>query len=280
MKQKEITGAFKKGVLIYSFLLLLLFFLLSFHALASPAPKIISLAPDLTEMVYALSLEDVLVAVSEYSDFPPQAKKLPIVGSFISPNIEKILFLHPSTVLAREGATPAELLQTLQKNKIEVLSFPAQTEKDIYATLFTIGKKFNKAEKARSLIKNMKENLAHIQKHTSDFQKPRVLIQIEEVHLMVAGKNTLPHRAIELSGGLNITSSYQGYPKLQREVLLKLNPDIIIIPETSGQEEKVKRMKALWKGKRIYIISGDLLTRATPRFIEGVTALSKKIHEP
>ena len=97
---------------------------------------------------------------------------------------------------------------------------------------------------------------------------------------MVAGKNTLPHRAIELSGGLNITSSYQGYPKLQREVLLKLNPDIIIIPETSGQEEKVKRMKALWKGKRIYIISGDLLTRATPRFIEGVTALSKKIHEP
>ena len=104
-------------------------------------------------------------------------------------------------------------------------------------------------------------------------------MQIEEEPFMVAGQKTLPHRAIELAGGINVASSYTFYPKLQREMALKLNPDIIIIPVTRGQEKKFKRMERSWKktGKKVYLIDGDLISRATPRFLEGVETLSKLI---
>ncbi|MBI3016542.1 MAG: ABC transporter substrate-binding protein [Deltaproteobacteria bacterium] len=257
--------------------LAIVFLLISQNTDASAGLRIISLAPDLTEIVYALGLEEHLVGVSDYSDFPADAQTKPSVGSFIAPNLEKILLLNPSVVLTELNATPSQITQALQTRKISVLSFQARTESDIYETLRTLGQKFNKEKKASQLISSMqksfKEAFLKTQKQSS--QKPSVLVQIEEIPLMVAGKNTLIDRAIVLAGGENAARKYTGYPKLQREVLLKLKPDIVILPETKGQEQKLKRMSEAWEKNKtpVVILSGDLLTRATPRFCEGVQIL-------
>ena len=268
---------FPQCILKTAVLSLLLFFN-TLNTNASIELRIVSLAPDLTEIIYALDLEEHLVGVSDYSDFPEAARTKPSVGSFIAPNLEKILLLNPSVVLMESNATPSQITQAFQVRKISALSFQARTENDIYETLRTLGQKFNKEKKASELIssmqKNFKKALLNIQKQSS--QKPSVLVQIEEVPLMVAGKNTLINRAIVLAGGENAASKYTGYPKLQREVLLKLKPDIVILPETKGQEQKLKRMLEAWEKNKtpVVVFPGDLLTRATPRFCKGVQKLA------
>ncbi|MBI3019022.1 MAG: ABC transporter substrate-binding protein [Deltaproteobacteria bacterium] len=267
----------KDGSIKTLFLLLPLFFS-SLNTEASVGLRIVSLAPDLTEIVYALELEDDLVGVSDYSDFPKAARTKPSVGSFIAPHLEKILLLRPSVVLTQATATPSQIIHALQAQKISVLSFKARTEEDIYETLKTLGQKFKKEKKASQIISSMKKILLKIQKQNFP-QKPSVLVQIEEIPLMVAGKNTLIDRVILLAGGKNAAENYAGYPKLQREVLLKLKPDIVILPETKGQKgmkQKLKRMSEAWKKNKtpVALLPGDLLTRATPRFCEGVQKLA------
>ena len=100
---------------------------------------------------------------------------------------------------------------------------------------------------------------------------------------MVAGKNTLIDRAILLAGGKNAAENYAAYPKLQREVLLKLKPDIVILPETKGQKgmkQKLKRMSEAWEKNKtpVALLPGDLLTRATPRFCKGVQKLASLLN--
>ncbi len=267
---------FLQNILKVAFLFLPLVFN-PLNAKASVRARIISLAPDLTEIIYALGLENDLVGVSDYSNFPPEAQAKPSVGSFMAPNLEKILLLTPTHVLTRTGATPSYISQILQAHPISVLSFQAQNENDIYETLQRVGQLFGKEKKASELIVHMKKTFLKIQKETSLKKTPSVLVQIEEIPIMVAGRGTLIDRAIILAGGKNAAQAYSGYPKLQKEVAWKLNPDIVILPKTEGQELKLKSIMNAWEHhkKPTAIISGDLLTRATPRFCEGVQKLAQ-----
>lgn len=263
----------------------LLFFCLIFSSLssASTTRRVISLAPDLTEILYVLGVEDQLIATSEHSDFPPGAQKKPTIGSFISPNIEKILFFNPDLVICRSGATPLSVINQLKRTNIEVLSFWGRDENDIYETLEVLGKTFHKEKKSKEVIHHIKRQIKtiRIQNHRGR-RIPTVLIQIEEIPLIVAGQKTLPHRAIELAGGKNAAFSYSYYPKLQHEIILKLNPDIIIIPSLGDNPKKTEKIIDHWKRwknltavdkKQIHVMNGDLISRATPRFIEGVNKL-------
>lgn len=260
--------------------LLLYFSSLSTPLFSLPPHRLISLAPDITEILYALELEQKIVAVSDYSDFPRAAKKKPGVGSFVAPNIERILFFKPDLVFAREGATPPQLLQALEQTNIEILSFAARDEKDIYIILETIGKKFKKEKKATQLIWSMKSELAEVDrlKNHKLKKKPRVLIQLEEFPMIVAGRDTLLDRAIELAGGINAAKIYSHYPKLQLEAAYQLKPELIIIPVTVGQERKNGHLKDVWKSAKgirgIYEINADLISRASPRFSQGVKQLA------
>lgn len=259
----------------------ILFFSLAFTSgFPLPRQRLVSLAPDLTEILYALELESEIVAVSDYSDFPKDAKKKPSVGSFIAPNIERILFFKPDLVFAREGAAPPQILQALEQAKIETLSFAANHEEDIYRSLESIGKKFKKEKKAAQLIRSMKSELADVElfKKQKFKKRPRVLVQLEEFPVIIAGRNTLLDRAIELAGGINAAKVYHHYPKLQLEAVYQLKPELIIVPITTGQEQKKARLEALWKGVKgiqgIHGINADLISRASPRFSQGVKELA------
>ena len=259
-----------------------LLFFLSFLFLTSAfadSARVISLSPDLTEILFDLGITQEIIATVDHSDFPEGANNIMRVGSFVSPNIEKILSLNPTLVLCRHGATPQKTLSILKDNKIPFQCFSCNTLKDIFHSIYRLGELLHKEEKAHLLIKEMKHSLKESQKKISSSLKPRVLIQLEETPLMVAGKETLLDEALRLSGGINAASQFKGYPKVQREMVLKLNPEIILIPITKGEEEKFKRMANVWQGqKRVYLINGDLISRGTPRFIQGIRELSLLLH--
>lgn len=264
----------------HRYLLFIILFLSFPNALACPIhhKRLVSLAPDLTEILYALGLENQIVAVSDYSDFPKEAQKKPRVGSFISPNLEKILSFKPDIVFARVEATPPQLIAALKQNKIEILSFPANHEDDIYQTLETVGKKFKKEKRGAELVQSMISEIKSIKRRKVK-NKPKVLVELEAFPVIVAGRNTLLDRAIELAGGINAANSYTDYPKLQLEAVYQLKPELIIIPITQKGKKKRGEMETSWKGMKhlrgIYEIDADLVSRASPRFAEGVKRLAQ-----
>ncbi|MEK7790171.1 MAG: helical backbone metal receptor [Deltaproteobacteria bacterium] len=261
---------------------MIIFFLAFPSTFACPIhqKRLVSLAPDLTEILYALELENQIVAVSDYSDFPKEAQKKPRIGSFISPNLEKILSFKPDIVFASVEATPPQLIEALKQNKIEIFSFSANREDDIYQTIETIGEKFKREKRGAEIVQAMKSEIESIKRRLKikrKKNKPNVLIEVEEFPMIVAGRNTLLARAIELAGGINAANSYTDYPKLQLEAVYQLKPELIIIPIT--QREGKKRGKSHWKGmknlKGIYEIDAALISRASPRFSEGVKRLAR-----
>ncbi|MBI4041629.1 MAG: ABC transporter substrate-binding protein [Deltaproteobacteria bacterium] len=266
--------------------LLYLFFLCAVSTL-SATERIISLAPDLTETLYALSLQDEIVAVSEFSNFPKEAQKKQTIGTFMAPSLEKILYFKPTVIIAKRHATPQHLLQKLRQSGIHLLEFKTQHEIDIFEMILQLGKKFGKEQKAKRLCTSLKEMLFTIQNRVRNLEKPRVLIQIELVPPMFVGKQTLLDRAIELAGGMNAIQHHKGYPKLQKEAALQLNPDIILIPLTKGDENKSQDIQSSWKSwvsvpavrhHRIFTMDGDLTTRAGPRFGEGIAHMAHLLH--
>lgn len=247
-------------VMRHCYLSLIIIFLLAFpNAFACPIhhQRLVSLAPDLTEILYALELENQIVAVSDYSDFPKEAQKKPRIGSFISPNLEKILSFKPDIVFARNGATPPQLIHALKQNKVEILSFPANHEDDIYQTLENIGGKFKREKKAREIIQSMKSEIESIKKRKLK-NKPKVLVELEELPMIVAGRHTLIDKAIELAGGINAANAYRQYPTLQLEAAYQLKPDIIIIPITQGERKKRGDIETQWKGMKHLLRGGGI----------------------
>ncbi len=254
----------------------------SFTSAENFAPRVISLSPDMTELMYSLNLDDHLIGVSQFSDFPPAAAKKPKVGSFVSPNMEKILELKPNFILAREGATPPQLIYVLNKQKIELLMSKATSETDIFENIRILGKKFKRGKKAEKIISDEQKKLASLTRKLTSVLTPSVLIQIETHPPIVAGQNTLIARAIELAGGKNAASEFGQYPRLQTEHILKLNPSFIILsaPNTSDFMDYWKKwshMEAVQKN-RLYTINADLLSRASLRYFEGITTLAKLLH--
>lgn len=251
--------------------------------IASPV-RVISLSPDMTELMYSLKLEDSLVGVSEFSDFPPPAQQKTKVGSFVAPNLEKILELKPDLILAREGATPPNLLYALQQRNIEHYISRASSEKDIFENILYLGKKFKKEKIASKIILEHQKKLAILSKKLKTLQKPSVLIQIETAPTIIAGQNTLMSRAIELAGGINAATEFRQYPRLQTEHILKLNPSFIIFAVPNGAAKmmtqewmKWPHMEAVQKN-HLYTVQADLLSRASLRYFDGIVSLAKILH--
>ena len=262
------------------FLWVFLFFIPFF---LSAEPRIISLAPDITETLFALDLGHLLVGTVEESDYPAAASKIITIGSFIQPNKEVILRLKPNLILCRKEALSISFHSWLQRQKIHFVLLPGSTEDDIFFTINTLGNILNKKNRALHLVRTLKQKLSLPQGKRK--KNPlQVLIHIEENPLMIAGKNTLPHRALILAGVLNAGAHYTGYPKLQRETVLKLNPDIILFPLSAHEKKRTQTTIDLWKKwtslsavkhHALYTIDADLVSRASPRFFDGVTLLSK-----
>lgn len=234
--------------------------------LAFATPRIISLAPDLTELVYDLKLEKNLVATTQWSNYPLAANSHPKVGSFIAPHLERILSFKPTTILARTGATPDSVISFLKKEGIEVHTFEGQNETDIFKTIKMLGELFDRKALAQKHVARAKQTLKNLKPLKKKF---RVLIQIEENPWMVAGKHTLLDAAIRLAGGINAAGSYEGYPRLQKELFTKLQIDIFVVVQNHPEKQFHTN------DTPTYVLPADLLTRASMRFFSGIQKLNE-----
>ncbi len=239
--------------------------------LKKPATRIISLAPDLTENLFAIGAGDSIVGVIQGSDYPEGAKKIPVVGSVIGVDEEKILALHPDLILVWDES---HLGDRLKKLGVPIFFSHPKKIADIASLLNRLGKLTGHEKKAEAVSALfLKKNELLIKKYAG--QKTfSVYYEVWSQPFITITKQSWINDAIEICGGKNIFADLKGVsPEINVEAVLYANPDVII------SSEKKQDWKDFWKKwpelkavqqNHLHAVDADLLERATPRVLEGM----------
>ena len=249
--------------------------------------RVVSLAPSITEIVFALEQEYRLVGVTRFSDFPRAAKKLPKVGSFVHLDLEKIVSLKPDLCIAIKDGNPRAVVNRLESLNIPVYAVNPRNLKTVMKTISEIGTFLNAGEKANSVVQDMKSRIERVKAKTANVTyRPRVFFQIGISPIVSAGTNTFAHELIELAGGNNLSKGQIPYPRFSKEQVLSLSPEVFIITSMSRNTifEQVKKEWSKWprlpavRDKRIHLEDSNLFDRPTPRLVDGLENLARRIH--
>jgi iron complex transport system substrate-binding protein len=255
--------------------------------LDSTPKRIVSLAPSLTEILYYLGLGDSVVGVTDFSYYPPEALEKPTVGSYIDPNIEKIITLSPDLVIGTKDGNLPGSVYLLEQAKIPVYVVNPRNVRDVISTIDEIGGLCGVNEKAHKLVSELYKRLDSIESLIASGKNPMVFLQINISPIMTVNKNTFHNDLINLAGGINMTADEPiTYPRISIEEVIRKKPDIILISsmERGGTFSKAKEDWMKWtsipavKNKRVYLIDSDLIDRPSQRIIDGLEAMARLIH--
>lgn len=247
--------------------------------------RVISLVPSVTETIYALGAQQLLVGVTDFCNYPPQAQDKQSVGAYSNPSIEAIALLQPDLVImAADMATPA-LLQTLLELNIKVYTVYPRSLNATIEMQRNLGALLGHPEAGAALASELEQAVTRIQQEMAlggADAAPRVLLTIMLEPLLIAGTDTLPGEMLACAGGINVAAPGSRYPMWNMESVLALNPDIIIVsphPGTPAPRDfflRFGQLGAVQQGKVIEI-PADWLQRPGPRILQGLEALHQVI---
>jgi iron complex transport system substrate-binding protein len=222
-----------------------------------PPKRIISLAPNITEILFALGLDEEIVGVSLHCNFPEKAKSRPRVGSYINLDYERILSLKPDLVVATGAGNTKEMVERLGRLGFPAyVLFPKQYD-DILRSIRDLG---------RAIL---------------------VFLQIGEAPIVTVGRGSFADDLIRIAGGENVAGAEKNtYPRYSMEEILRRSPEVILISSMNpqGDYEKVRRDWARWpmlpavRDRRVHVIDSDLLDRPAPRIVDGLEELARLLH--
>lgn len=257
---------------------LILLLVLSSSVQAQPKQRVISLSPANTELAYEAGLGDSLIAVSAYSDFPEQAKKLELVSDWQGLNVERIIALKPDLILAWRGGNPQRPLDQLASLGIPIIYFDPQSIDEVVAAIGELAQYSPKPEIAH-------QNMA---KHQSDLDKQkirkyntkkRIFIQLGTQPLFSAGDHTLQNDVVKFCGGENIfENSAVQWPQVSREQVLTRKPDVIVMAGTQEQESIIKDFWHSQLDVPIIRLNEDWFHRAGPRIVKATEQLCEQLN--
>ncbi len=249
--------------------------------------RVVSLAPSITEIVFALGQEHRLAGVTRFSDYPEAAKKLPRVGSYVHLDLEKIVSLKPDLCIAIKDGNPKIVISRLESLNIPVYAVNPRNLKTVMQTITEIGIFLNACEKASLVVNNMNSRIQRVKTKIANVTyRPRVFFQIGIAPIVSVGTHTFAHELIELAGGNNLSKGPIPYPRFSKEQVLSLSPEVFIITSMSRNTifNQVKKEWSKWprlpavRDERIYLEDSNLSDRPTPRLVDGLEYLARRIH--
>lgn len=278
----------KTGIII----IISLVYIIGLQASSAEAPKrIISLSPNITQIVYALGAWDSVVGVTIYADFPTEVEETPKVGGWVNPNMEAILTLKPDLVLLMKDQNTifGQKLDNLGLNKYVIDS--NDSVEDILESITALGAVLDKEPRAESLTSEIRNELKRITLRTKDTEKRKVLIVVgrnpgtlEDIY--VIGRNNYINELLNMAGGKNVIENDRLSVKLTKEAVLTLNPDVIIeinhdksrreaqILETWGNLDLANAVR----NNEVYILPSTVLLHPSQRILDGAKVLTEILH--
>lgn len=251
-------------------------------ALPIAPQRIVSLAPHLTELLFAVGAGDQVVGVDSASDFPQKARALPRIGDFSRINFERILALKPDLVVAWAGGNRAADLHGLKQLGVPVLLTRATALDDVARLLRLVGEASGHAEAGRERARDVEQGLAALRASVARRQTPvAVFYQVWDRPLMTIGGTHWITDALDLCGARNIFSELRGLsPVVSREAVLQRAPSLIVsgsdLPDLRRGWRSFTQVPAV-RNQAFVQVDADLLHRATPRLVDGVAGLCAAI---
>ena len=249
--------------------------------------RVVSLAPSITEIIFALGQQDRLKGVTIYSDFPEDAAKLPRVGSYVNLDLERIVALKPDLCIAIKDGNPKAVVKRLESLKIPVYAVDPRNLDAVMQTILEIGNLLNAGENAKALVQGMRFRIQRVKSQVAKAaHRPGVFFQIGISPIVSVGANTFGHELIEIAGGNNLAAGPTTYPRFSREQVLSFSPEIFIISSMAGTGA-FDRVKAQWnrwsdlpavRNQRIYLVDSNLFDRPAPRLVDAIELLVRLIH--
>ena len=249
--------------------------------------RIVSLAPNITEILFAIGLEDEIVGVTLDSDYPPDATEKPKVGTFWQPDIEAVVAARPSLVITLGFEQQKNLAGRLKRIGYKSLTVNIEKVSDLFDAIERIGAATGRQRPANELISRIRTKLQQLATLVGTEAKVRVLWVVQREPLRVAGRDTFVNEMIELAGGENaIGPTVHKYPPIGSEQVIACNADVIIESAMGRQDIENQRSIALqhWSkfqylpavaSRRVYVIDGDTVSRLGPRLYEGTETIAR-----
>jgi iron complex transport system substrate-binding protein len=257
--------------------------------------RLVSLSPGITETVFALGLGDKLVAVSDFSDYPPQAEKLPTVGGYTDVSLEAIVSQKPDLVILPQGQQRLE--QQLSGLGIKTHQVNYSSLLGIEAGIASIGQITGHGQQAEKLLSKIHQQIQNITAKTASLKPVNTLIsmahyvnsdQLETVY--IAGQQDFYNDLLQLAGGRNVyTGNRVRVPTVTPEGIMRMNPDVIIdvFPEADDHHSDMNLVRQQWqqldavsavKHDRVYIVETDFASVPGPRVFKLLPIFAQLLH--
>lgn len=252
--------------------------------------RLIAMAPNLTEILYALGLGDRVVGVTRYSDYPLAAAQKPKMGTFWEPNIESVIAAQPHLVVMLDFPQQRDLATRLNRIGYDCLTVSIWTIEEFFDAVTAIGHATATDQEANRIVRDIKSDMETLEKAIAGRPRPRVLWVVQREPLRVAGRETFVNELIELAGGQNaIGPTLHEYPPIGAEQAIASKAEIIIEPamtggDLAGQNQQARlhwsrlpSIPAVAEG-RIHVIDADTVSRLSPRLYQGVRMIAEYLH--
>ncbi|HEU6456051.1 MAG TPA: cobalamin-binding protein [Roseateles sp.] len=254
--------------------------------LPAPARRIVSLAPHITETLYAVGAGSQIVAAVEYSDYPEEAKQLPRVGGYSRVDVEAVVAQKPDLVIGWQSGNAPGTIEKLRALGIPVFLSQPNSIDDIAGNLERIGELSGNDKAGREAAARLRTRLALLKKQYSSRAPVRVFYQVWEKPLMTVSSKQIISDVIKLCGGENVFADLAAIsPTISVEAVLAANPEVISVggmgskhPEWIEPWKQWPRITAVQRGN-LFFIDPVLLQRHTPRLLDGAEIMCRQLEE-
>lgn len=252
-----------------------------------PVQRIVSLAPSLTETVYALGLQDRLVGDTDYCDYPADAQKKPKVGGTMNPNIEQIVALRPDLVLVTRGPNRIETVNALSDLGIPSYATDPHTVQQIISSTKRLADVLGASDTGAAVGADLERRLTDLERLLNGLPRRRVLFVVWPDPLISVGQNTFIADALRHAGATSIVESAQDWPQMSLEEVVRLQPDYLVFAASHANAAQ-NDFAALaerpgWRGldairnHHLAVIS-EAVNRPAPRIVSAIEDLARQLH--
>ena len=252
-----------------------------------PIRRIVSLAPNLTETVFALGAGDLVVGDTDYCNFPPEAKKKVRIGGPVNPSLEKIAALRPDLVLATRAINRLATVQSLEQLRISVYVTDPRTVDEVLSSTERLGRLLGSEEQSATLVAGLRNKLQRVQERLSG-SEPRSVFFVTWVDPLISvGRNTFLADALRLAGARSVIDTPQDWPQVNLEQVVSSQPEYLVF--SSDDPDQIHRQLAELRGRpgwlglealrrdRIVILS-EAFSQPAPRLIDAIEQLARALH--
>lgn len=247
--------------------------------------RIVSLAPNLTEIVYAVGAGDLLVGNTEYCDYPAAAKTVAKIGDTMHPSVERIIALKPQIVLVSTASQLETFTKQLDQQRTAVYVTNPHSLDEVFHSMETLGDLFGHHDQAGTVVAELRRRSAAVEGALQSVKPVKVFYQVSGEPLYTIGREAYLTDLVRRAGGVSVTADVPGaFPRFSDEAALAARPEAIILPSGGSMGTANSTVAGALKdspavlNNRVYKINDDYLSRPGPRLVDGLEELARALH--